>query len=712
MANADKKKYESENDQFAKEYAVAFADKTLERGPYEDGFSSRTILGALFVAVIMMPGSVYLGLVAGASLGPAAEWVTIILFAEMARRSFAHLKRQEVFILFYVASSVAAVTLMHLALSGGPFAACIWNQYLIQSPQTEIIAPEIPAWVAPSADSAALLDRNLWHPDWWVVPGVEGFQRFLSPIVLICIGYLFGRMAWFGLGYLLFRATSDHERLPFPLAPIAAQGATALAESTDRDDAGMQTGKQSWRWNVFSVGATLGIVFGALYIMIPVCSGLFMTKPIMLLPIPFIDLTSRVEGFLPASLLSISFDAGIFIAGMILPFRLVMGTFSAVLITNFVANPILATYGFFPNWKPGSGLLVNQMILNLDLYISVTIGIALAVAAIGMGYLVKSTIRQLNTSKEERAARIAAEDAEHADEPNAPPYRRPSRERGDFPTWLAFLSFFLATCGYIWIAHTLVPGFPVWVFMIFGFIWSPINSYISARLIGLTGTGLVMPYLRETVFVASKYPNVDIWFAPIPLYDVGAAAQQFRTLELTRTKFTSVIKAELAMFPIVLVCSFLFWWFFWNLNQVPSDQFPFAARMWPVQARNAYLIYTANAPREAGEASLLIQAIKPYVIGGVGIGGLLVYGFLSLFKLPVIFFYGLVGGTGQPLHLGLALMAGALAGKYYFTRKFGIEKWGRYVPVVAAGFACGMGLSGMTAVALALIAQCTRQLPF
>jgi hypothetical protein len=34
------------------------------------------------------------------------------------------------------------------------------------------------------------------------------------------------------------------------------------------------------------------------------------------------------------------------------------------------------------------------------------------------------------------------------------------------------------------------------------------------------------------------------------------------------------------------------------------------------------------------------------------------------------------------------------------------------VPVVAAGFSCGMGLAGMTAVAFSLIAQCTRELPF
>ena len=37
-----------------------------------DGFSMRTVVGALFVALVMMPGAIYMGLVAGQSLGAAA----------------------------------------------------------------------------------------------------------------------------------------------------------------------------------------------------------------------------------------------------------------------------------------------------------------------------------------------------------------------------------------------------------------------------------------------------------------------------------------------------------------------------------------------------------------------------------------------------------------------------------------------------------------
>ena len=691
-------------EQFMKEYVISTADKTLEQGPYVDGFSSRTLLGALFVAIVMMPSAVYLGLVAGQALGGAAEWVTIILFTEVARRSFTQLKRQEVYVLFYVASSVAAVTLMHLALSGGPIALTIWNQYLLQSPQTVGIADQIPDWVVPGADSAGILERNLAHVDWWWSQS----RGFLSPIILISFGYMFGRLAWFAFGYILFRITSDRERLPFPLAPIAAQGATALAEATDRDEAS-ESGKRSWRWEVFSLGATLGIAFGVIYIMVPVTTGLFMTRPLMILPIPFIDFTRSVESFMPTSLISVSFDAVGFMAGMILPFKLVLGIVTSVLLTSVFGNPILYRLGVFEHWTPGNGLLVNQLILSFDFWMSVTIGMALSVAIIGIRFVVMNIVKSLRTDKAALQQQREEEEKARNLGPDEPPYRRPSRERGDFPIWVAAGLFLIAMLAFTYVSHRLVPGFPIWIFLVFGFIWTPIHSYVSARLFGLTGQGLIMPYLRETAFIASGYKGVDIWFVPtIPLLDVGPSAQRFRELELTRTKFTSIIKAELVMLPIVFVTSFLFWWFFWRMNQIPSDQFPFVARTWPVAARQAYLIFTANVT----EDSLLLQALKPSIIGGAGVFGLCLYGLLSVFKMPVVFFYGMVGGIGQPLHFALPMFVGACASRYYFSKKFPEQKWYRSVPVLAAGFSCGMGLAGMIAAALALIAQCTRALPF
>ncbi len=88
---------------------------------YKDGFGWKTVLGALFIGFVMMPGSIYLGLMVGQTMGPAAEWTTIILFTEIARRSFTVLSKQEVYLLYYVAGGLAAGG-GTLGLSGGPFA--------------------------------------------------------------------------------------------------------------------------------------------------------------------------------------------------------------------------------------------------------------------------------------------------------------------------------------------------------------------------------------------------------------------------------------------------------------------------------------------------------------------------------------------------------------------------------------------------------------
>src|SRR5687768_2174051 len=193
---------------------------SAETEEYIDGFSWRTVIGAIFIGFIMMPGAIYLSLVAGQGMGPAAEWVTIILFMEVARRSYQTLKKQEIYLLYYMGAALTS-SIGTLALAGGVFAQLILNQYVIHTPLASAlgISQGIKEsrfegkWISPPADSPALLERTFMHPDW------------LPAIGLIMFFQVFARMTSWGLGYVLFRVTSDIERLPFPLAPIAAEGA-------------------------------------------------------------------------------------------------------------------------------------------------------------------------------------------------------------------------------------------------------------------------------------------------------------------------------------------------------------------------------------------------------------------------------------------------------------------------------------------------------
>lgn len=640
---------------------------------FEEGFTLKTVLGAIFIALFMLPGGLYLGLVAGQGVGEAAEWVTIVLFAEVARRSYQPLRKQEIYVLFYIAASLTTVVNAARGLSGGPFANLIWNAYYVNSQPAAPIASQIPSWAVPSATSPAIQERMLWHSDWWV------------PIGLLVLGEFLGRISWMGLGYALFRFTSDVEQLPFPMAPVAASGATALSEA----------GTESWRWSLFSTGTVIGLLFGLFYVAVPVITGTLFGASFEIFPIPFADYTSRIQTVLPAAIVGLSFSLGNVLVGFVLPYEIVTGAAIASIVGMVIINPILYKAHLLPNYRSGSDAIMTKLSVDMDFWLSIGIGINIAIAIIGISLVVKAARSARHTAAEKRYSL-------------APPVKG----RGDVPIFLAVGGWLFATTVMIIVCRLLVPQFPVWLLVFFGLVWSPLNSYISARMIGLTGRGISFPYLKEGSIVASGYSRVDIWYAPVPLADHGGAAQRFREVELTGTKFTSILKAEMLMFAILLPTSFAFWSFFWNGNPLPSAQFPFIQRFWPLEAQMSAVMQQINIPRASGETSWFAKAIKPdYIAYGTG-AGLALYGLFGLLRLPLLFFYGFAGGLGLFPANTIPQWLGAWYGKKYMARKYGQENWARYAPVLLAGFSCGTGLVSMASISLALIAKAVAKLPY
>ncbi|RYG39641.1 peptide transporter [bacterium] len=644
----------------------------LEPQKFEDGFTLKTFLGALFIALFMLPGGMYLGLVAGQGIGDAAEWVTIVLFAEVARRSYAPLRKQEIYILFYIAASLTAVASAERGLAGGPFSNLIWNAYFAGSQASEPIRDQIPTWATPPANSPGIVNRELWHHDWW------------APIGLLIVNELCGRLSWMGMGYALFRVTSDVERLPFPYAPVAASGATALSEA----------GSESWRWNVFSTGSILGLFFGALYIGIPVLTGVLFGRSFELFPIPFADYTQSVENIMPAAIVGFSFSLANVLMGFVLPFEIVFGAAVASVLGMIVANPILHSMGFLPNYKKGSGAILTKLSVDMDFWLSIGIGINIAIAILGIGLVLK-TLRENRRMRSERRYSLA-----------------PPAGRGDVPIWIAIGAWLVATSVQLIMVRLLVPNFPIWIALFFGLLWSPFNSYISARMIGITGRGISFPYLKEASIVASGYQRVDVWYAPVPLADHGAVAQRFREVELTGTKLSSILKAEVAMFPLILGASFLFWGFFWNSNSLPNAAFPYAQAFWPMQAQSAAVIQQINIPRADGTQNYFISAIKPSLIGAGAAFGLVSYFVMNAFKWPLLFYYGFMGGIGLYPANTIPQLIGAWFGKRFMARKYGAENWARYAPVLLAGFSCGTGLIALVCISIALIGKAVAKLPY
>ncbi|MGI5820250.1 MAG: peptide transporter, partial [Armatimonadota bacterium] len=325
---------------------------------------------------------------------------------------------------------------------------------------------------------------------------------------------------------------------------------------------------------------------------------------------------------------------------------------------------------------------------------SVSMGTAFAVAAIGIAGIVAHMHRNKKAESEGRE--------------REPGTFRGVPGRGDISLVLAIGMFLVSTAGYVLLCRHLVPDFSILWIIFFGFFFTPLQSYVDARMRGLTGQWVSIPMVKEGVIILSGYKGIDIWFAPIPEFDHGFRAQQFRVLELTGNKVISLVKAEVLILPIVILCSVLYWEFIWRLAPVPSVNYPYAQKMWHLSALQRGLWLTATMT----ERSLFHRAFRwELVVGGFGFG-VVIYSILAAMKMPTLLVYGMVRGLGNLPHSAFPQMLGALISQYYMIPRFGARRWKQYATVLSAGYACGMGLIGMGSVAIALIGQAVSQMPY
>jgi hypothetical protein len=328
---------------------------------------------------------------------------------------------------------------------------------------------------------------------------------------------------------------------------------------------------------------------------------------------------------------------------------------------------------------------------------SVDIGLKASVAIIGVFYVLKA----LRGMRQEARGRGL--------------FSKVPAGRGDIALWKPLVLWFTITCFYILLTQYLLAAsghagqFPWLLLIFFGLVWTPLNSFVSARMVGMTGNPVTFPWFKEVAVMKTSYPHVDIWFTPIPLNDYGPQAQKFREVELTGTKFTSIVKVEFLILPLFLLSSFVFWAFFWHTSAIPSSQHPYAQRFWPLYATFEAMFRSIN---QKGGATWVLEAINgPRIAGGTA-AGLALFGLTSLLRLPGLFYYGIVGGVGVWPADAIPTFFGAWLGRRYFAKRFGVEQWRMYAPVLLAGFACGTGLIAMASIALALIAKSVNYLPF
>jgi hypothetical protein len=656
---------------------------------FEEGFRWSSLLGSIFIAFLMVPGAIYMGLLAGVGIGSAAQWVTVILFIEVARRAHQSLSRSEIFVLFFMAG--AMMSGLGLGIDGGRPAGLLWDQFFIQSNAAKVngISELIPRWVVPSVDSESYVKRSFLHADW------------IPPLLMVVFGTFLSQISNLVLGYGLFRVASDVERLPFPMAPIGAQGVIALAEDIEESD--NKNGEKSWRWRVFAIGGAIGLAFGSIYLLLPVLSSALTGTSIEIFPIPFSDFTTRTGFYLPAFATGINWDLGNLIFGMVMPFWGMVGSFVGLVMTA-VGNPVMFKMGVLGNWKFGDDTISTLFKNNVDFYFSFQIGIALAIALIGI-WQVASSILRARRNRRQNDLRNSWMSAV----PDG---------RGDIRWWTIVLCYFVVTIVYIILSLGLLIWYHggwtdgiqniLYVLLFLGFIYTPLISYVTARLEGMVGQVVEVPMIREAAIILSGYRGVACWFLPMPIANYGGMTVFYRQCELTGTKFTSIWKAQLILYPIILISSIFFMNFIWGMGPIPSASYPYALRMWDLQAANNCIMLSSTL----GDYSMFEAAFnKTYLLIGAG-SGLVLFSLMSGLGAPIMMTYGVIRGVGQTMpHVIIPQFIGALIGHFYFKKKYRL-KWHQYIPVVAAGFFCGMGLITTVGVGVVFLSKSVISLPF
>lgn len=674
---------------------------------FEDGFGWSTLAGILFCGLIMMPGSIYLSLMTGGSMGAVGTWVTVILFSEITRRAMKTMSKGNLIVLLAVANVMCL---------GGPFGQFVMRAFTVTSETVRDLGMQdhFPTWYSPAPDSPAITERNLFHPDWF------------KPMAIVVMAAVIALVNKFTIGYAFFRLCSDVEQLPFPMAPISAQGSLAISESLEKEEEGApkksefdQDGHRVFsRWRIFSLGAMIGVCFGVLQVGVPAVTGMFLDKPVYLIPQPYLDMTTMTESLLPAVPTGLVIDPGIVITGMVLPFWAIVGTFAAIAATCAI-NPLLRAVGVLAQWQPGMNTVNTTFVNSVDFWMSFGFGAAAAVAAVSVFSTVRDVVRKSRERRARSASQPVAQDARAAQLGSL--WRTPNLGRGDYPVWLAVAIYAVASIAMVVLCNALVKGILPFL-LVFCFLYNPFISYINARLIGLTGQSVAIPFVREGAYILSGSHSLDIWLAPIPIDNYGAFSQTFRVNELTGVKFTSLMKAEAVALPCLCLFSFLFWAFIWKANPIPSEMFPAAQLNWDLMVKSNTLLWSStfhpDAAAGAAEAvrgfadTEFAKAIHPVAMLAGGGATVALFAIFGLLGLPALFVYGVVRGLGALPHTMALEIVGALVGRYYFQRKFGSSNFLRMGPTILAGYFTGAGLISMAAIAMNLISSAVSSAPF
>ena len=605
---------------------------------FKTGFTWRVLFALILAAVLFLPVSLYVNLVAGATIAAAAVYVIVLIFSSFSQYYGANLSKQELFLIYATVGSVAGFI--------PPYYYLVFRAYFVQSPFTRIFSiggvpiPDlVPEWLTPKAGSEAYVLRTFFHAD------------FIPSLTLITLMSILTFLAEWSLGMLLSYTFIEVEKMPFPFAQIDSSLVTTLSERKVED---MQ---------IFVLTLAIGTFLGGV-IYIPYLLG------VPLVPLPFIDLTEFTEKVLPGAIIGISTNPALFVSGFIIPPSLTLCVLIGSIATWIIGNTVLLQFfpNAFPKWAQeyytGMTILPIYQRSLLRVWIGFQFGVSIGFAALLSLLLSKSIARTI------RSLTKAGKSAASAYYP---------------PAALLIGAFLGTTLISVLIHHFLIPEYPVIVSLTISVIFSFLVSIVTSRSAGEIGVTPVIEWPWNIATYFTDYKGfAGWWFTPvISTGGVSRFVAATKAAYLTETKPIDYYKAMFVGYLLSLALGFTFMEFFWRAAEIPSAAYPYTAIFWPTTAMSYCLFATR-------EISITLQTI----LSGAAIGATVAALGIIFSRLHIPFSsVGIVTGLFTLPTDSIMLCIGSFVGNYFISRFLGRDKWLRLRPVIAAGFLAGMSIS-------------------
>ncbi|UCE12995.1 MAG: hypothetical protein JSV04_12485 [Candidatus Heimdallarchaeota archaeon] len=613
---------------------------------FESGLTWRVGLAIVYSALIIQPSAIYLYFVTNQWFIGAVLNTTIVLFAVLAKMADNPLSKQEVFIMINVTSTALGMEMI---------VALVFNYYLRFHPTTQ----------ATTIDGVSL---SALIPDWYAPEYFGPIQSIINPVFILPLGLLIlnallGKATDISLGIVFNYLYTKVEVLPFPTAEVEAERSKSLTWEDKR------------KLQIFSLSAIVASLLGIILYAFP------LVMETTLIPLPWLDFNSSIEGFLPGASFGIATDLIAFATGFILPMNVVICILLGSIVVNIVVNPILVANGLLPRWEKGMTLLDTFNTSQLDFWLGWTVGLLISASLIPVlrnPRIFIKTIKDLRKLSQGKGDEI----------------------EGGAPKLSVLLAFFLlGTLGSVIVAIILIPDLSFRLIIILVILtvgWSFLSSLAMAYAFGITANLPLIPYIKESAFVAADAPiGGKIWFVPLVISQGGAGwVATFKTADLTFTKRGSLIKAH-------LLASFVAWGagIFWvsallSIARVPSVIFP--VPFWDLDVGK--IITFVSEPT---------VIINPIIIGISFVITLILY-FIEWGTPIPISVISLAVGTTTSIPYAITTFLGALFARILKRR---MENWESDRAIIVAGLGAGLGIIISLSTFLALILN-TISLPY